>query len=71
MKKLIVLVFSMFFAALSFAQTAKDDFTGKWKTEDGVTITISNNNGKISGLDPKGRPTLYNVRFEKRNGREM
>ncbi|AYZ12568.1 hypothetical protein EGY05_11795 [Chryseobacterium arthrosphaerae] len=65
MKKLIAFVFSMFFAALAFAQSAKDDFTGKWKTEDGVTITISNNKGKFSGVDPKGRPTLYNVRFEK------
>lgn len=65
MKKLFSLLVGLVIASLSFAQSAKDDFAGKWKTEDGVIITISNTNGKFSGTDPKGRPTLFDVRFEK------
>lgn len=65
MKKLLSLLIGLTITSLSFAQSAKEDFRGKWKTEEGVIITISNGNGKFTGIDPKGRPTLYNVRFEK------
>lgn len=65
MKKVLSCLIAMFITVVGFAQSAKDDFAGKWKTEAGVVITISYSNGKFSGTDPKGRPTLYNVRFEK------
>lgn len=66
MNKVISFLAAMFITIIGFAQSPKDDFAGKWKTEDGVVITITNSNGKFSGVDPKGRPTLYNVRFEKK-----
>lgn len=65
MKKILSCLVVMFITVVGFAQSAKDNFAGKWKTEDGVIITITNKSGKFSGVDPKGRPTLYNVRFEK------
>jgi len=65
MKKVLSCLIAMFITVISFAQSANDNFAGKWKTEDGIVITISNDSGKFSGTDPKGRPTLYSVRFEK------
>ncbi|MBO9728604.1 MAG: hypothetical protein J7623_08210 [Chitinophaga sp.] len=65
MKKVLSCLVMMFITVIGFAQSGNDNFAGKWKTEEGVIITISNNSGKIAGMDPKGRPTLYNVRFEK------
>lgn len=65
MKKVLSFLVAVFITIIGFAQSINDNFAGKWKTEDGVIITISNTSGKFSGIDPKGRPTLYNVRFEK------
>ncbi|WP_312336770.1 hypothetical protein [Sphingobacterium sp.] len=65
MKKVLSSILIMFMTMTTIAQSANDNFVGKWKTEEGFIITITNNNGKFSGVDPKGRPTLYNVRFER------
>jgi uncharacterized protein (DUF2147 family) len=48
----------------AFSQKATDDFTGKWKTEDGAIITIAKINGNFLGLDPEKKQALYNIRFE-------
>ncbi|APU98619.1 hypothetical protein BV902_21645 [Sphingobacterium sp. B29] len=66
MKKILSSLTIIFMAIMSVAQSSNDNFAGKWKTEEGFIITISYSHGKFSGLDPKGRPTLYNVRFEKK-----
>ncbi len=65
MIKILSSLVIIFMAIMSVAQSSNDNFAGKWKTEEGFIITITYSNGKFSGLDPKGRPTLYNVRFEK------
>lgn len=65
MKKLFFVITGLLVSAISFGQSATDDFSGKWKAEEGAIITITKTDGRFTGLDPKGRPTLYNIRFEK------
>lgn len=65
MKKSIAFLTALLFGTMiAFAQQATDDFTGKWKTEDGNFISISKRNGKFIGLDGKNRETLYNIHFD-------
>lgn len=67
MKQVIAILCALAFnSAIVFAQQATDDFTGKWKTEEGDIVTISKNNQKqFAGVDYKNRLCLYNIRFEK------
>ena len=41
MKKIGIVLGSLFFAMFSFAQKANDDFTGKWKAPKGAIIIVS------------------------------
>lgn len=65
MKTALLCLVVMCLAINAFSQCTNDNFAGKWKTEDGVIITVTSNNGKLLGTDPKGRPTLYNIHCEK------
>lgn len=65
MKKCVLMLTALLFSVVMvMGQQVGDDFTGKWKTEDGHVIIISKTNGKFTGLDDKNRESLYNMRFE-------
>jgi uncharacterized protein (DUF2147 family) len=64
MKKISMLVALILISVYAFSQKATDDFTGKYKTEDGVIITITKTKGTFIGLDPEKKQALYNIRFE-------
>ena len=64
-KRAILVLFLLSLTAIVFGQHATDDFTGKWKTDDGHLITISKNNQQFTGVDYKNRVCLYNIHFEK------
>lgn len=40
-KKIIVLLMALLISSVAFTQDAADDFSGKWKTEEGKSIVIS------------------------------
>ncbi|HEY8934047.1 MAG TPA: hypothetical protein VIM65_02460 [Cyclobacteriaceae bacterium] len=64
-KQTIVILFLLSLTAIVFGQHPTDDFTGKWKTEDGHVVTISKSNKVFTGVDYKNRVCLYNILFEK------
>jgi uncharacterized protein (DUF2147 family) len=64
MKKVTLFISLITISLCALSQKATDDFTGKWKTEDGVIITIVKTNGIFLGLDPQNKKTLYDIRFE-------
>jgi uncharacterized protein (DUF2147 family) len=64
MKKITLLLSLITISLCALSQKATDDFTGKWKTEDGAVITIAKTNGIFLGLDPEKKQALYNIRFE-------
>ena len=63
-KQTIVILFLLSLTAIAFGQHSADDFTGKWKTEDGHVVTISKSNKIFTGVDHKNRVCLYNTHFE-------
>jgi uncharacterized protein (DUF2147 family) len=63
-KKIVLLSFLLFFITSVFAQKATDNFSGKWKTPDGVTIVIAKTGAGFIGM-PEGKEAvvLNDVRF--------
>lgn len=65
MKKLTVII-TVFLAStgFAFAQKSTDDFTGKWKTEKGQTVTFSKTSGGfIAVAGEKKMVVIDNIRF--------
>lgn len=64
MKKTGFVIGLMFFAALTFAQKASDDFTGKWKAPKGAIIIVTKtNDGFIGKTEAENVLVLKDVKF--------
>ena len=49
-KSVMLCLFSILFCNLAFSQKATDDFSGKWKTEEGGTIEVSRKGAGFIGV---------------------
>lgn len=64
MKKIGIVLGSLFFAMFSFAQKANDDFTGKWKAPKGAIIIVSKTDeGFIGKTEAENVLVLKDVKF--------
>jgi len=56
MKKTISILIALCFSTIAMAQKATDNFSGKWRTAEGIIIEISK-----SGTSFNGKPTDRNI----------
>lgn len=64
MKKILITGALIFTSVITFAQKASDNFTGKYKTEDGAIISISKTANGFVGIDPEKKVVLKDVKFD-------
>ncbi len=64
MKKSLLVPVMLLFSVFVFGQKASDNFTGKWKTEEGVHIEISKNQKSFTGKIVKNnKMVVENLHF--------
>jgi uncharacterized protein (DUF2147 family) len=64
MNKILISAALIFTSVLAFSQKATDNFTGKYKTEDGAIITITKTSDSFIGLDPEKKVVVKDVKFD-------
>lgn len=64
MKKILLTAALILVSVFGYSQKVTDDFSGNWKTEEGVIITITKMKDSFIGLDPNKKQSLYNVHFK-------
>jgi uncharacterized protein (DUF2147 family) len=64
MKKANFLLTSLLVSTFAFAQKATDNFTGKYKTDDGGIITIVKTSTGFVGTDETKKIVLKDVKFD-------
>jgi hypothetical protein len=63
-KELSFLIFLFYTSSLLFAQSATDDFTGKWKAEEGKIVEITRSGNVYTGIGiPEKVEVLKDVKF--------
>jgi uncharacterized protein (DUF2147 family) len=64
MKKSNFLLIGLMVSTFAFAQKASDNFTGKYKTDDGGIITIAKTSTGFVGTDETKKVVLKDVKFD-------
>jgi uncharacterized protein (DUF2147 family) len=64
MKKAFFIITSLLATTVAFAQKATDNFTGKYKTDDGEIITIAKTSTGFVGTDEAKTIVLKDVKFD-------
>lgn len=63
-QKTLMVVTLLATSTITFAQKATDDFSGKWKTDDGKIITVTKSSeGFVGKADDNKTVILYGVKF--------
>jgi uncharacterized protein (DUF2147 family) len=64
-KNVLMIVFLFLSVSFAFAQSAEDDFSGNWKTEQGPLVQITKSGDTYKGINVEhDKLVLENLRFE-------
>lgn len=63
MKFILTFLFTLSMG-VCFAQSPKDDFTGRWLSEDNEVLTMKKEGGYFVGYNNKGFKVMYDIHYE-------
>lgn len=63
MKQLLLSLVLLLLGPTGYAQSSTDDFTGKWKAENGKIVIMKRQNNVYSGYNEEGKLLMYDIAF--------